>query len=488
MDKISPSDEARARAQRGTRQFLIARLCLVGSSFVIAAILARQLGPAAFGIYGVIISQLLWLEMLANAGVPGAIAKLMADGRYEHKAIESSARALLLGFSLVLFVLSWLAAPWVAQVMRIPDGAALMRIAIIDLPFMAFFASYDGILNGRRQFGALALAQVIGSLAKVAGVVALFALGFSIDRVLVVIVVSTCAACLVLSWRFPPRGFRPSGRIVREIAGITAPVGLYLISGQVLLNLDLWLLKGLWEGNGDVLGYYVASMNLAKVLLVIPGAQAWVIFSSVAWAVAARDMERARRHIQDATRFAVIIAAAAWVILGLNAGEILALLYSRPYGEGGLFLPLQLAGLGLFALLDAFSHSLMAGGRQGLPVGAVIATIPIIAISNYILIPWIGPLGAAVSMILGVSIACLLMGTMAYRDFGSLARASTLGRVLCAAATVALASVLSPISGPLVLIKLAFLGGIYLVVLFMLGEITRKDFVLLGVSRAEHPA
>jgi O-antigen/teichoic acid export membrane protein len=486
--KATSHDEMREHAQRGTRQFLLARICLVVSSYIITAILTRKLGPTAFGIYGVIVSQLLWLEMLTNAGVPSAIAKLMAEGRYDHGAVERSARALLLSISLLVFALCWLAAPHVARLMRIPEGELLLRVAIMDLPLMALFTSYDGILTGRRQFGGLAAAQVVGGVAKLAGVVALIGIGFSVERVLIAIVVSTCVACAVVATRYPPRGFQPSGRVMGEMTVITAPLALYLVSGQVLLNLDLWSLKGLWQGNGEVVGHYVASMNLSKSLMVVSGAQAGVLFSSVAWAVASGDIVRARRHIQDATRFALIIAAAAWVILGFNASEILSLLYSRAYADGERFLPLQLAGFGLFALLDAFSHALMAAGRQGLVAGGIVATLPLVWLSNYILIPRIGPLGAAISMLVGLIIGTLVIGTMAHRHFGSLIQPSTLLRVLLAVVVVGLASSTTHVIGPVVLVKLALLGGIYLLVLYVTGEITGKDLGLHAITRVESSA
>jgi len=41
---------------------------------------------------------------------------------------------------------------------------------------------------------------------------------------------------------------------------------------------------------------------------------------------------------------------------------------------------------------------------------------------------------------------------------------------------------------PLLLVKLALLGGFYLLVLYMLGEITGKDLGLPGNSLAEHSA
>lgn len=483
--KPAPHDEALERAQRGTRQFLLARVCVLASGYVVMAILTRELGPTDYGIYGVIISQILWLEMLTHAGVPGAIAKLMAEGRHDHGEIEGSAWALLLGVSMVVLAVCWLLAPLVASAMRIPDGAMLFRIALIDLPFMAIFTSYNGTLSGRRQFGVLAAAHLIYGMTKLAGVVALIGLGFSVERVLIVFVLSTCVACAVLVKRYRPYGFQPRARVMAEIAVLTAPMAFYLISNQVLLNLDLWSLKGFWEGGGEVVGQYVASMNLAKILMVIPGAQAGVLFTSVAWAVGSRDTARVRHHIQDATRFAVIIAAGAWVILGLDASEVLSVLFSSAYVDGQRFLPFLLAGFGLFALLDVFANSLMAAGHRWFVAGVLAATVPLVWLSNYLLIPRLGPIGAATSMLLGMIIGAGLTGAMAYRRFGSLVSFSTLVRVLVATAVVGLVSVAIQVQGPLVLVKLALLGGLYLFVLHLLGEITGKDFGVLGKSPAE---
>ena len=478
-------DEVQESAQRSTRQFLLVRVGVVVFGYVATAILTRKLGPAAYGIYGVIISQVLWLEMLSNAGVTGAIAKLMADGRHDHGEIERSARALLVGLSLLVLAVCWLIAPQVARLMRIPDGELLFRIALIDLPFMAIFTSYDGILNARRQFGVLARAHVLYGAIKLGGIVALIVLGLSVERALIAFVFSTCVVCAVLVIRYRPRGFCPTGRVMKEIAVLTAPMALYLISNQVLLSLDLWSLKSLWQGRGEVVGQYVASMNLAKILLVIPAAQAGVLFSSLAWAVAARDSARARGHIQEATRFAVIIGAAAWVILGLDASEILSLLFSSAYADGERFLRIQLAGFGLFALMDAFAQPLMVTGRRWFLAGVVMAVVPLVWLSNYFLIPRLGPVGAAASLLLGTAIGAALTGAMTYRCFGSLVPSATLWRVLVAVVLVGLASAACPVWGPLVLVKIGLLGGLYLLVLYTLGEITSNDFRLARKSSAE---
>jgi len=477
--EVASHDVERERAQRGTRQFLIARGCVVASSFIASAILTRKLGPANYGVYGVVISQLMWLEMLMNAGVPGATAQLIADGRHDQGAVEDSARALLVGWSLALLAICWVAAPWLASLMRIPDGEVLFRIAFLDLPFMAMFVSYDGALNGRRQFSVLAAVQVGYGVLKLAGILVLVALGVSVAGALVAYVLSTGMVCAALAVRYRPFSSRPRGAIVREILAITAPMGVYLVSIQVLLSLDLWSLKALWTGADDVLGQYVASMNLSRMLLVISGAQSGVVFASVAWALAENNKARAQHHIQDATRFGLILATAAWVLLSLNASEVLSLLYSRPYGAGQRFLPLQLAALVSLVLLDILEAALMAAGRRWSVAGILVATIPIAWLGNVFLIPLLGPIGAAISLLLGVVIATVTVGAIAYRCFGSLIRASTLVRVLIAAIIVGLLSIAWPMHGPLVVVKLGVLGVLYLVVLYGLGEITKDDFKIL---------
>src|SRR5262245_18675164 len=159
MAEADARDDAHAHQQRGTRQLLLARSWVFASAYVVSAILARTLGATDYGVYGVVISQMLWLEMLATAGVPGVTAKLMAEARHDPGEVERSARVLLLSVAFLLLAVCWVLAPHVASLMRIPHGERLFRIAIVDLPFAAVYASYDGMLYGRQRFGVVAVAQ-----------------------------------------------------------------------------------------------------------------------------------------------------------------------------------------------------------------------------------------------------------------------------------------------------------------------------------------
>jgi len=469
------ADDAYDRQRRGTLQLLLARGVFFASAYVVSAILARALGPADYGIYGVIVSQLFWLEMVVHAGVPASTSKIIAAGRHDPDAVAGAARVLLLGVSGLLLVAGWTLAPAVAELMRIPDGETLYRLAIIDLPFAAIYASYEGILYGHRRFGVLATALVAYGLFRVAAVLTLAWLGVSVGGALLAMVSASLAVCVLLGRLQPLRGFRTERATIAEIARFAGPMALCLISGQILVNLDLWLLQSLWTGEGEVVGEYVGSMNLARILAVIPTVQAGVLFSSVAWAAASGDKARAVRHIQEASRFAIVIAAGACVVLGTNGSDVLAILFSSAYAEGQRFLPLQLVAFALFALLDVFANALMAAGRQRIVAAVLTATVPLAWVSSYVLIPRIGPTGAAISLVLGVAFAGAVTGLIARRHFGALIRSSTVIRVLVAATVVGFAGAAVHMPGPWVLLKLVLLGSLYLATLFLLKEITPGD-------------
>jgi len=480
--------EAQARQRRGTRQLLVARAVFMVFSYVTAVILARTLGPADFGVYGVLLATLVWLEMVSYAGVPGALSKLIPDHQEESHRVEGSGRVVLLATSLLLFVIGWVAAPWVANLFQLEEGARLFRLAILDLPFAAGYAGYSGTLMGRRRFGPLAVSQALMAMTKCLGVVGLVYLGMSIGRALLVNVLGSAVALLFLILRYPPKGLRPAWPLVRKVLSLGGQIGVFMVSLQVLISLDLWSLGSLWHGDAAILGQYVAALKIAQSLIVIPIVQSGVLLASVAWALAAGDRAGARKHVLEASRFALILAAPACVIVGGSASSLMSFIYSSDYAAGGTFLVIQLVAFGWFALMDTLAHALMAAGRQRAAAAVLVAFIPVVGIANVFLIPSMGPMGAAVSLLVGMVGTGIVIGAVAWHEFGPPLALGTLVRVGIASVAVGVPTVLVPAAGPMVLVKLVVLGGAYLLVLWLLGEISAEDFVLPGIESARRGA
>ncbi len=470
--------DAQAIQRRGTRQLLIARAVFMVFGYIASVVLARELGPADFGIYGVLLATLVWLEIVSYAGVPSATGRLIPEHQGEAAQVERSARFVLLVSSLALFTIAWFAAPLVGRLFHLPDGTWLFRLAILDIPVAAAYQGYAGTLMGLRKFGPLSMSQAILGAAKLTGVLALLVIGISVSHALVVNVLATTTALLYLVVRYPPRGFRPARRFVRRIVSLGVPMGAFVISLQVLVSLDVWFLGSLWHGAEAAVGQYLAALKIAQTLIVIPIVQSGVLLASVAWALAAKDQLGARRHVLEASRFSLILSAAACVVVGGNASPLMDLLYSSAYAGGGRFLVVQLLAFSFFALMDAYAHALMAAGRQRATALVLVAFIPIVAVSNLLLIPRLGPMGAAVSLFVGMAGVAIAIGALVWRQFGVPIAPRTLGRVAIAAAVTLVPALGIRASGALVLVKMAALGALYLGILWVLREISAADFVL----------
>jgi O-antigen/teichoic acid export membrane protein len=462
-------------AARGTVLLVGSRCFFMVAGYIISLVLARGLGPADYGVYGVVISCLLWLEMAGTAGLPGAMARLIPQHPDRPELVEQSARAILLAWSVLLFAASWIAAPWIARLFNMPDATWLFRVAFIDIPVNGLYVAYHGRCNGLRHFGVLSAGYVVYSVTKVVATLVLLALGLSIEGALIVNIVATLGGIGFFMIKAPPRGWRVDPQIVRLILQITLGIGLYLALIQVLLTLDLWMLQALWKGSQDVIGYYVAALNVAKLPLVIPSALTGVIFSSIAWARENGDNALAQRHLQAATRFGLVVLVPSCGLAILHAEPIMALLYSDVYAAGGKYLAVQIIGLCLLTFLDAYLHSLMAVDRRRTAVLLLLSLVPISLTLNAVLIPRWGGVGAAAALSGTLFLGTLLATVVATREFGALIRPLTVGRVVLATAAMLALGAQFHIQGPWLLLKLGLLLGVYVVLLGVLGELTRRD-------------
>ena len=418
MDTANQPQDAGSRGTapgRGTVQILVSRVFLLFSGFAVSIILARGLGPAEFGVYGVLMSVMVWFERVISAGIPGATATLLPRAPQQRAEIEQSARVLLLVSALAIFVLAWVNAAALAEFLGMPGGTTLVRLAALNLPAMALYFAYDGIFNGHRMFAAQSLLQIAQSATKLAGILLLLWLGLSLTGAFVAHVAATVVTvALVPVWFRLARG-RPSWAVMRQIIGIAMPMGTYLIALSVLMNLSLWQLQGAAGQSPQDVGYYVAGINLTRIMMMVPSTVSGVLFASLAWAIATSQQDLVRKYVEGAVRFALIVTLPACVVLWIDASPILDLLYGDKYAGGGQILAVLCVTFALVAIIDVLFHGLMAAGRFALSAGVLVALVPVLYVANVVLIPRAGAVGAAAASMLVLSLGALTAAGLAWR-------------------------------------------------------------------------
>ncbi len=462
-------------ATRGAIQLMVARCVFLASGLVISIVLARALGPASFGDYGVVMSVLTWVQLVFGIGMTGATVKLLAENAAETPTVEQTARVLFVVCSLVLVIPGWTLAPVLAGLFAMESGAVLFRVAMLDLPLMALFLAYQGILHGHGRFGTLSVALIMHTLAKLSGIIVLLGLGVSVLGAMVVHVLATAAVLVYLLVRFPPDRTRPSGVVARAMMRIALPLSLYSVALQILSNLSLWLLKGVGSAPEDVTGFYVGALNLARSLGTVQTVLSSIVFMSLSWALARGDLGLAQRRLQQAVRGALVVLAPSCLLLIAEAEPLMNLVYGSRYSPGATMLRYQAVAFAVLVFVDTFSAAAMAAGRFASPSAILLCLVPLAVALNAVLIPAHGGDGAALAFMASTLVGAMITLRQAHRHFGAIIHSTTVWRVGVALVVPALLSHLLPLTGAWLIAKLVMLFAVYAVILALLKELTIED-------------
>ena len=69
----------------------VAQFWLAAAGYVVAVVLGRVLGPEAYGIYGIIYSLLLGIELIGRLGIPQALSRLIASLNHDDGSVNDEA-------------------------------------------------------------------------------------------------------------------------------------------------------------------------------------------------------------------------------------------------------------------------------------------------------------------------------------------------------------------------------------------------------------
>jgi O-antigen/teichoic acid export membrane protein len=466
----------RAFVARGTAQNLLSRGCFFVFGYLASIILARGLGPAEYGVYGLIMSVLLWVEQIGKFMIPPAAAILIP--REGHNSTDLERTALFLNFALfiILFVLLWFAAPVLADLFDLHDGAYLFRIAALDLPFFGMYVVYRGVLQGHQQFLSISIAEFLYSFAKLVGTAMLLVLWLSVPGALIMNVLASIGALLFALSRISIKLRPPAWNFIRPLIYLALPLGFYMLGLQTIGSLDLWCLKVLNPSNeASTIGIYVAARNVALVPGVILMVISDVLLPSLSRALAQNDISLSRHYIQSGVRFLCIVVVPILLLFMLVADAIMALLYSTTFSGGGIYLKMLIFYAMSLPFVDLFASALNAHGRPYLSGAALFLLIPVALPLNIIFIFSFGAVGAAYASALTGVLGAVALGFLVYRRFGSIIRVRTFLNIVVAILLMTAVTNQFTVTGPLLAIFCLGSLVIYGIGLVLMKEITWQD-------------
>ena len=467
-------------AARGTAALVLSRGCYFVLGYLAVVLLARELGPVAYGVYGVIMAILVWLEESGRYAIPSATAKLLAEAETGQDDLERSALALNLAIHVLFMLLLWGVAPWLARGLGIERGTSLIRLAALDLPLFGLYTAVQAIHQGHRQFIRLGVSQVVYALTKFAGVLVLMFIGISLELALIINIASTVVGLAVLT---PRLGIRWSGSWMSRVSPLVAvavPIGLYYFPLMLRSSLLLGTLKMVSpDGEDALIGILMAALNIARVPAFALATVVVVLLPSIARALARDDEGGARQYIHQALRFFGLLFLPGCFVLTVEPEKLMQAMYSEQFAGGGLLLAILVVSEGLYTLQAIMGSILHAAGQMRKTAVVIISILLPSVIVTVLCVHFYGVVGGAISSVVTPLFGISIFGVSIWRRFGTLINLSTLMNLVLAGVLMFGIDALLPETDGWTMLLHGIGVVVYATTLVLRGEVSWQDVMIL---------
>ena len=471
------------QAGRGLRWSVVGILVTRMASFGIGLVLARLLTPKDFGIYALAMAATAFVIHINDVGIIAATVQWR--GRLEDMAPTAATLAFL--FSVALYGVVWVMAPWLCNLAASPDATPVVRLLTSIMVIDGITAVRSAALMRRFQQDKLTMANVAGFLiqAPLSIFLAMNGAGpysFAVGQVAGAVVTGCCIFALA---RIPFEiGF--DREISRKLLQFGAPLAASLGVEAILVNAD-YVIVGRLLGV-TALGFYLLAFNISSW---VPG----VITTGVRYVSVAGFSRLAEKEgslesgAQRTIPAMVALILPITVLTAILSPELVAFLYSDKWAPAGpvlRFLMILMAGRVLTAFIfDILTSAGATRSTLWLNLTWAVVLIPTLIVSTHVDGIRGTAIGhAAVAMVVAVPLSVALLAA-AHVRLGPAVGA--LRRLLFAGAVSAAVCILTlQVLPDTPVVRLVVAGGLGL--LAYLAIVVPRDAVLRRLGWAEHPS
>jgi len=507
---------------KGALILMIANLLVkvIGAGFKIP--LTYVLHEEGMGLFSSSYNMYAWMFVVATAGIPVAISRMVAESRAKgnHKEVNKILRGSLLLMTVIglvgAAVLYFGANPFSA-VMENRDAAVGIKAVAPALFFVCIMSVFRGFFQGKQDMMPTALSEVIEALGKLvagymlavvllpkglpyasAGAVSGVTIGAFLGMVLII--------CIFFiknkkEYSSPYTDFGPersTARIIIDLAKVAIPItigasvfSLTSVIDMIMIMRRLQLSAGFTEEQalflwGGYSGYANPVFNVPPSIITPIGIS---IVPAIATAMAKHDVVFARRTAGTAVRITTLFALPCSIGISSLAGPILLFLFENKSAEQSLAL---LALVIVFVSLVMVTNStLQAIGKERIPVINMIIGGAIKIFVNYILVgtPSININGAPIGSML-CYITILSLNVYAIKKeigvkFGIVQTVvkPVLSSLVMAVVAISVYNYVNFLGNRIaVIIAIGAAAVVYFAMLFVLGALRREDIEMLPKS------
>jgi O-antigen/teichoic acid export membrane protein len=378
----------------------------------VSVVVARSLGPAGRGLYGVAMAVATLGVQFGNLGLHASNTYFVAKERRLLSPLLGNALVVSFGLGGVGAAGAW----WIfsAWPSLAPIQGRLLLLSLAWVPFGLSFLLAENLLLGIQEVRAFNSVEVLN---RVVGLILIFgALFFFGSEVVAVFAAGLVALFLSLAWalkklsRFIERVPWPSLDLLKDNFRISFKAYLITFLSFLVLRVDLLMVKYLL--NAEQAGYYSIAASMADYCLVLPMAVGMILFPKLS----------AMRHLQEKlalTKKAAVGTVAALfpllLIASLAARVVVGVMFGRiylPSASAFIYLVPGIFTLGIELVIVQFLNSL---GYPKAIIGVWVATTVLNIVANLWTIPAYGIVGASLVSSVTYTLTLLLIALLIFR-------------------------------------------------------------------------
>jgi O-antigen/teichoic acid export membrane protein len=386
--------------------FLIGTLFSTAAGYFFKVYLARVLGAEALGIYALGMTVVGLAGIIAAAGLPQTASRFVAvySATAEFRKLGRflwSALALLLAANLLVGFLLLLVKSWVAQrLYHTPALASYMHFFVLIMVAGALTSFLGQALAGYKDVARrTVITNFIGQTLTMACTIALLTAGFGFKGYLAAQVVSAIAVLFLLgraTLQLTPAPARsPSfGILEREV--ISFSLVLFAVQGLEFFGTQAdKVMLGIFLNAREVGIYSIATALVAFVSIFLQSINQ-IFAPTIAELHASRQTELLLDLYQILTKWVLGFTMPLAFVIMIFARPLMEI-FGREFGEGWPVLVIATFGQLVNCGVGSVGQLLLMSGQQQRMVRAQAIAVPIGLAINWMLIPRLGMVGAAVA-------------------------------------------------------------------------------------------
>lgn len=469
----------------GSFALMTAQAVVLFLGYITHVLIGRFLGPASYGIYGIVLSVQTTFGIILTLGVPSAVARFVSQDEEYAKSILRHALKVQTITAVLLAVFMIPTAYIISTILQDITLTPYLLFISVVIFLQSFYPIYAQYLSGMHQFSKQAMLTAVYAVAKLTGALSLLFIlgvfgafaGFAIGGVV----------AAVVGWHFTKfvGGTKEKTMLLSNFLAFAGVYVVTLAGLQLLMSIDLFMVKTLLKDDVQT-GMYNAASTLARISYMLLQSITFVLLPSVsALTKPGASHEKAVKFIKETLRYLIALIVPGVAIAASTSKQMLTLFFSTSYINAAPALTVLMIGIGMLSFYLLLSSIAAGAGRAGVGLFITIMMMMLSGTLGTFLIPEYGLIGAALQTTLSAAFGLLILVSYTLVIFKIVFPVVSTLNILIASSIAVLPTYVWDVPTLLLPAQYITLFGIYIGVLALLHEITNRDRLLIASS---HPA